>query len=115
VFIRRSRRAAAVSAALIAFVALSGCSQPANLDHQEQVAFARACASLIERNVVQANPPVKELDGEQLNLDDPAAFYVALERLRGPDTFDFHDSTDADRSPKDKLDDPCRPKNPSRK
>jgi hypothetical protein len=112
---RRTRRAAAAAAALVAFGAVSGCGTPARLDRQEQVAFARACASLIQRNIVQANPPVRELEGEQLDLDDPAAFYSTLERLRGPDTYNFHDPKDADRSPKDKLDDPCRPRNASRK
>ena len=63
---RRTRRAATAIAVLVAVVALSGCGAPANLDRQEQVAFARACTSLIERNVVQANPPVKELDGQRL-------------------------------------------------
>ena len=71
--------------------------------------------SLIERNIVQANPPVKELSGERLDLNDPDAFYSTLERLRGPDTFNFHDPADADRSPKDKLDDACRPRNASSK
>jgi hypothetical protein len=101
--------------ALVALVALSGCGAPPNLDRQEQVAFARACTSLIERNIVQAKPPVKELDEQQLNLDDPAAFYSTLERLRGPDTYDFHDPNSTSNSPKDKLDSPCRPKNASGK
>jgi hypothetical protein len=112
---RRTRRAAASAAVLVALGALTGCGAPAKLDRQEQVAFARACASLIERNVVQADPPVRELDGEQLDLDDPTAFYSTLERLRGPDTFDFHKPDNADNSPKDMLDDNCRPRDASRK
>jgi hypothetical protein len=101
--------------AVVALVVLSGCGAPAHLDRQQQVAFARACTSLIERNIVQADPPVKELDGQQLNLDDPQAFYATLERLVGPDTFNFNDPNSADRSPKDMLDSPCRPQNASRK
>jgi hypothetical protein len=112
---RRTRRAATATAALAAVVALSGCGAPANLDAQQQVAFARACTSLIERNVVQANPPVKELDGQTLDLDDPAEFYSTLERLRGPDFFSFDDPSKAAQSPKDQLDTPCRPQNASRK
>ena len=112
---RRIRRGATAAAALLTFVVLSGCSTPANLDRQEQVAFARACASLIERNIAQANPPVKDLSGDELNLDDPAAFYATLLRLRGPDYFNFNDPSNADRSPKDMLDTPCRPSNPTRK
>jgi len=112
---RRTRRAAAAGAVLVALGALTGCSTPPNLDRQQQVAFARACASLIERNIVQADPPVKELSGERLDLEDPEAFYSTLERLVGPDTFDFNNPDDADRSPKDKLDSPCRPRNASSK
>jgi len=96
-------------------VALSGCSAPSKLDQQEKVAFARACASLIERNVAQANPPVKELDGQRLDLGDPTAFYATLERLRGPDTYNFDDPSKAANSPKDLLDSPCKPQNPSSK
>jgi hypothetical protein len=112
---RRTRRAAATIATLAAVVALSGCSTPANLDAQEKVGFARACTSLIERNIVQANPPVKDLSGEQLDLNDPAEFYATLERLRGPDTFSFNDPKTAAQSPKDQLDNPCRPQNATRK
>jgi hypothetical protein len=112
---RRTRRAATAATALVALVAVAGCSSPSKLDRQEKVAFARACTSLIERNVVQAEPPVKELDGQRLDLDDPAAFYATLERLRGPDTYNFEDPSAADRSPKDMLDNPCKPQNASRK
>ena len=105
----------AATTALVALVAVSGCSAPSKLDRQEKVAFARACISLIERNIVQANPPVKTLDGQQLGLDDPAAFYATLERLRGPDTYNFDDPSKADRSHKDMLDNPCKPQNASGK
>jgi hypothetical protein len=70
---RRTRRAATATAALVALISVSGCSAPAKLDQQEKVAFARACTSLIERNVAQAVPPVKELDNQRLDLNDPAA------------------------------------------
>jgi hypothetical protein len=112
---RRTRRAAAATTALVALVTVCGCSAPSKLDRQEKVAFARACTSLIERNVVQTNPPVKELQGQRLDLDDPAAFYATLERLQGPDTYDFDNPSDAARSPKDKLDTDCKPQDASRK
>gem|GEM_PF-6968499 len=101
-----------VVVAVVAVAALAACGRPSDLDHQEQVAFARGCTSLIERNMANADPPVRELGGETLDLRDPAGFYAVLERLRGPKTFDFNDPADADRSPKDKLDDPCRPRTP---
>jgi hypothetical protein len=104
----------------IALVALAGlavapaCGTPSGLDHQEQVAFARECASLIERNVSGFEPPVRGLGNETLDLADAAAFYATLGRLRGPQTFHFDDPADADRSPKDKLDEPCRTRAPAK-
>jgi hypothetical protein len=112
---RRTPRAATATAALVALISVSGCSAPAKLDQQEKVAFARACTSLIERNVAQAVPPVKELDNQRLDLNDPAAFYATLERLRGPGTYNFDNPKDAARSPKDMLDTPCQPQSASRK
>jgi hypothetical protein len=112
---RRTGRVAVATTALIVLVTASGCSTPSKLDQQEKVAFARACTSLIERNIAQANPPVKELDGQRLDLGDPAAFYATLERLRGPDTYNFDDPNGAERSPKDMLDNPCKPQNASGK
>jgi hypothetical protein len=86
-------------------VALAGCGTPPNLDHQEQVAFARACTSLIERNLSDNTPPRAALLGsDELNLDNPTVFYSLLERLRGPSTYDLHDpkrSTDTARQPLD--------------
>lgn len=110
---RRWVRTVVACAAVVALGALTGCTTPAGLDHQEQVAFARECTSLIERNIAGAKPPVRELSGQTLDLANPASFYSTLERLRGPDTFDFNNPTDVDRSPKDKLDEPCRPRTPS--
>lgn len=70
----------------------SACGQPAHLDAQEQVAFARECTSLIERNLSDNDPPREGVLGrETLNLDDPKSFYDTLERLRGPHTYDLHD------------------------
>jgi hypothetical protein len=84
---------------------LAGCGTPPDLDHQEQVAFARGCASLIERNLSDDQPPrTATLAGEDLNLDEPSAFYSLLERLRGPSTFNLHDpkhSSDVARQPLD--------------
>ncbi|MEY2454656.1 MAG: hypothetical protein QOD92_4230 [Acidimicrobiaceae bacterium] len=86
-------------------VALAGCGKPPNLDHDEQVAFARGCASLIERGLSNDAPPRNgRLGSDQLKLDEPSAFYSLLERLRGPSTFNLHDpkhSTDTARQPLD--------------
>lgn len=99
----RAKTRFAVVAAVV--VALAGCGTPANLDRQEQVAFARACTSLIERNLSDNRPPRAALLGsDELNLDQPSAFYSLLERLRGPSTYDLHDpkrSTDTARQPLD--------------
>jgi hypothetical protein len=93
----------AVAAAVV--VAFAGCGTPPNLDHQEQVAFARECVSLIERNLSDGQPPrVALLGNDELNLDKPSAFYSLLERLRGPSTYNLHDSsrsTDTARQPLD--------------
>jgi hypothetical protein len=92
-----------VAAAVV--IALAGCGTPPNLDHQEQVAFARECASLIERNLSDNPPPRTALLGsDELNLDDPSAFYSVMDRLRGPSTYSLHDpkrSTDTARQPLD--------------
>src|SRR5258708_33989874 len=84
-------------------IAVAGCGTPSNIDHQEQVAFARGCTSLVERGMSQNKPPrVAQLGGEDLNLDDPPSFYSVLERLRGPSTYNLHDpkhSADAARQP----------------
>ena len=86
-------------------VALAGCGTPPNLDRQEQVAFARECVSLIERNLSDNEPPrTAILASEELNLDNPSAFYSVLERLRGPATYNLHDpkhSADTARQPLD--------------
>lgn len=84
---------------------LAGCGTPPNLDQQEQVAFARECASLIERGLSDNTPPRAGLLGsENLDLDNPTVFYSLLERLRGPSTYNLHDpkrSTDTARQPLD--------------
>ena len=91
--------------AIVVVGGLAGCGTPANLDHQEQVAFARGCASLIERNLSGNSPPrAATLDGEDINLDEPSLFYSVLERLRGPSTFNLHDpkhDADTARQPLD--------------
>jgi hypothetical protein len=84
---------------LVAVLAVAaGCGTPSNLDAQEQEAFARECTSLLERNL--ANDPDRSdraltLDGQRLDLAAGASFYEELEDLRGPDTFDLHDSSDS--------------------
>jgi hypothetical protein len=96
----------AVAVALIAV--LAGCGTPPGIDHQEQVAFARACVSLVERGLSDDRPPrVAVLDDTELDLDKPAEFYSALDRIRGPQTFDLHDpshAADTARQPLDKCD-----------
>ncbi|MEY2431692.1 MAG: hypothetical protein QOC92_1417 [Acidimicrobiaceae bacterium] len=91
-------------------VLLAGCGTPSNLDGQEQLAFARACASLVERNLSDNKPPrTAQLGSDDLNLDDPSSFYSVLGRIRGPATFNLHDpkhNADTARQP---LDD-CSPK-----
>jgi hypothetical protein len=94
-----------LAAAVAAVAALTGCGTPPDLDHQEQVAFARGCASLIERGLSDNTPPrTALLGGDELNLDDPSAFYALLEKLRGPSTYNLHDpkhATDTARQPLD--------------
>ncbi|MEY2447547.1 MAG: hypothetical protein QOH79_1023 [Acidimicrobiaceae bacterium] len=99
------RAATRLGVVVAVVVALAGCGTPPGLDRQEQVAFARECASLIERGLSDREPPrVAVLGNEDVNLDDPAAFYSQLERLRGPSTYNLHDSTrsaDTARQPLD--------------
>src|SRR5437868_5287819 len=79
---RAAKRIALAGAVLGALIALTGCGTPPGLDHQEQVAFARECTSLIERNLSDNQPPRTALLGsEELNLDKPSLFYSILERL----------------------------------
>jgi hypothetical protein len=100
-----SRRAALRLCAVGLIGAVAACGTPSHLDAQEKVAFARECTSLIERNLSGKQPPrVGSLAGEKLDLDDPAAFYDAMHRLRGPQTYDLHDpahSADTARQPLD--------------
>ena len=101
---RRGALARCIAATALV-VALAGCGKPPNLDRQEQVAFARGCTSLIERNLSDNPPPRTALLGnDDLNLDEPSAFYSLLERLRGPSTYNLHDpkrETDTARQPLD--------------
>jgi hypothetical protein len=99
-------------AALVGVGALAGCGTPAHLDSQEKVAFARECASLVERNVAEAAPPRRaQLGGETLTLDSVSSFYSILERIRGASTYNLHDPKhDADTA-RQPLDD-CNPKPP---
>ena len=105
------RFAAAVSV-LATVSVLAGCGKPGNLDRDEQLAFARECASLVERNVAENKPPRQaELANETLTLDQPSLFYSILERLRGRSTYNLHDPKhDADTA-RQPLDD-CNPKLP---
>ena len=100
---RAATRFAAAAAAVV--IALAGCGTPPDFDQQEQVAFARACTSLIERGLSDDEPPrTAMLGSDEVNLDDPSAFYSLLERLRGAPTFNLHDpkrSTDTARQPLD--------------
>jgi hypothetical protein len=99
---RVARSIACVTALVVLF---AGCGTPSNLDETERVAFARACASLIERGMSDKTPPrIATVGGQQVNLDDPASFYAVLERLHGPSTFKFADpahNADTARQPLD--------------
>lgn len=99
------RVATRLVATVVVVGALAGCGTPSNLDRDEQVAFARECTSLIERGLSNNEPPrTALLGGDQVNLDEPSAFYALLERLRGPSTYNLHDpkrSTDTARQPLD--------------
>ena len=99
-------------AAILGVGALAGCGTPAHLDTQEQVAFARECASLVERNVSEATPPRRaQLGGETLTLNSASSFYSILQRIRGSSTYNLHDPKhDADTA-RQPLDD-CNPKPP---
>lgn len=99
-------------AAIAGVGALAACGTPAHLDSQEQVAFARECASLVERNVADATPPRRtQLGGETLTLDSASSFYSILERIRGASNYNLHDPKhDADTA-RQPLDD-CNPKPP---
>jgi hypothetical protein len=92
---------------MLVTVALAGCGTPAHLDVQEQLAFARACASLVERNLSGNEPPrAAQLGSDDLNLDEPASFYSVLGRIRGPSTFNLHDpkhNADTARQPLDEC------------
>ena len=112
----RRRAATRFASALVGVVcisALAACGTPADLDHQEQVAFARECASLVERNVAENEPPRRvQVGDETLPLDQPSSFYSILERLRGASTYNLHDpKRDADTA-RQPLDD-CNPKAPA--
>jgi hypothetical protein len=104
----RRRGATRFAAATVAIAALAACGTPSGLDREEQLAFARACTSLIERNLSDNTPPRSAtLDNADINLDDPTTFYETLERLRGASTFDLHDpkhSADTARQPLDNCD-----------
>lgn len=104
----RRRAATRFAAAAALVVALAGCGKPPNLDREQQRAFARACTSLVERGLSDDDPPRDALlGGEEINLDDPVAFYSILERLRGASTFNLHDpkhSADTGRKPLDDCD-----------
>jgi hypothetical protein len=107
----KSRSAAAAIVVLV--LVLAGCGKPANLDTQEQVAFARECTSLIERGLSNDPPPrAAALAGEQISLDSPSAFYSVLERLRGPATYNLHDPRHASDTARQPLDD-CSTKAPT--
>ena len=104
-------RVLSAGAAILGVGALAGCGTPAHLDSQEKVAFARECASLVERNVADASQPRRtQLGGETLTLDS-SSFYSTLEKLRGASTYNLHDPKhDADTA-RQPLDD-CNPKPP---
>jgi hypothetical protein len=105
----RPFRLLALGALAVGVAATAGCS-PAHLDSQEQAAFARECASLLERNLANdADQSTRSLtlDGQHLDLNAGSAFYDELQKLRGPDTFDLHDPASSN-STRNTVFDLCR-------
>jgi hypothetical protein len=79
-------------AVLLAVVSLSSCAQK-GLDAEQQQAEARECASLVERHVAKSTDQqgTTTLDGQTLDLNDPATFYKLLQDLRPPGIFRMDD------------------------
>jgi hypothetical protein len=103
-----------VSVALLV-TGLGACGT-ATLDRQQQEATSRECVSLLDRRAVRGNLTVQfRLDGETYDLGrDPAAFYDALRRLRGPDAFPLDASGESDTGRQDVVRRKCSGSDPSK-
>jgi hypothetical protein len=92
-------------AACLAVVSALGAPQaPSGFDHQEQVAFARECASLIERNLTGGTGRKASVGDTALDLGQPDAFYRQLENIRGPSFFSLDASQNEARTPREMFD-----------
>lgn len=110
---RAATRLATAIVGVLVLPALAGCGTPPDLDHQEQVAFARECASLVERHVGDTSGPHRvEVGSDTLTLGQPTSFYSILERIRGASTYNLHDPKHAADTARQPLDD-CNPKTPA--
>jgi hypothetical protein len=94
---------------------LSACGS-AKLDRQQQEATSRECISLLDRRASRGNLTVEfRLEGQTFDLGrDPAAFYDALRRLRGPDAFPLDASGESDTGRQDVVRRKCSASDPSR-
>jgi hypothetical protein len=93
----------------------SACGSP-KLDRQQQEATSRECVSLLDRRAVRGSITVEfRLDGQTFDLGrDPAAFYDALRRLRGPDAFPLDASGESDTGRQDVVRRKCSASVPSK-
>jgi hypothetical protein len=93
----------------------SACGSP-KLDRQQQEATSRECVSLLDRRAVRGSITVEfRLDGQTFDLGrDPAAFYDALRRLRGPDAFPLDASGESDTGRQDVVRRKCSASDPSK-
>jgi hypothetical protein len=100
-----------VAAVLAVVGALGACGTPSGFDHQEQVAFSRECASLIERNLTGGSARKTVVGDTPLDLGQPDAFYKSLETIRGPGFFRLDAPENDARTPRDMFDN-CNTKVP---
>jgi hypothetical protein len=100
---------------VLVLLGLSACGTP-KLDRQQQAATSRECISLLDRRAVRGSITVQfRLDGETFDLGrDPAAFYEALRRLRGPDAFPLDASGESDTGRQDVVRRKCTASDPSK-
>ena len=97
----------------LTLLASGACGSP-KLDRQQQEATSRECISLLDRRAVRGNITVQfRLDGETFDLGrDPAGFYDALRRLRGPDAFPLDAPGESDTGRQDVVRRKCSASDP---
>jgi hypothetical protein len=100
---------------VLVLASLSACGSP-KLDRQQQEATSRECISLLDRRATRGNITVEfRLDGQTYDLGrDPAAFYDALRRLRGPDAFPLDAPGESDTGRQDVVRRKCSASDPSK-